>query len=83
MKKFLLGVLYAVLWITDFENILVFILIPAGLIALGVIAQAGWLYYPTALGIYAASLWILDRMINILANAGIKAASGWLKKRRK
>lgn len=83
MKKFIMYFLGAILWITDFENILVFILIPAGLIALGIMTEAGWLYYPTALGIYAAILWILDRIINKLADAGVKAVSGWLKKRKK
>lgn len=83
MKKFFLNLLAVILWITDFENIVVFILIPGGLIAFGVIAEAGWLYYPIALGIYAAILWILDRIINILADAGIKAVSNWLKKRKR
>lgn len=83
MKKFLHMILEILFWLLDFDNILVFILIPGGLIALGVMIEAGWQYYPIALGIYAAILWILNRIINKLLGAGIKAVTDLWKKRKK
>lgn len=83
MKKLLMTLLAAILWLLDFDNILVFILIPAGLIVLGVVNEVGWLWYPIVLGIYAGIIWCISRMIDKAADAGVKAASDWWKKRKK
>lgn len=83
MKRFLLRLLGALLWITDFENIMVYILIPVGLIAVGVMNEADWGYYVAAISIYAAILFALDHIFNKLADTGVKFLADWLKKRKK
>lgn len=83
MKKFFEFLLGAVLWLFDFEHIMLFILLPGGLIALGVMAEAGWLYYPAALGIYAVVIWILDRILDRIARMIFKAVCDWWRKRKK
>jgi hypothetical protein len=83
MKKILEAILCGILWITDFDNILIWFLIPGGLIALGVMLEVGWLYYVLALGGYAAICrgvsWLIDRVVD----KGNERIDKWLKNRKK
>lgn len=81
MKKLLEAILCAILWITDFDNILIWLLIPGGLIALGIMLGAGWLYYVAALGIYAGICFAVDRLMDKAAERSLKKFDEWLKKR--
>ena len=67
----------------DLDNILIWFLIPGGLIALGVMLEAGWLYYVLALGGYAAICrgvsWLIDRVVD----KGNERIDKWLKNRKK
>ena len=83
MKKILEAILCAILWITDFDNILVWLLIPGGLIAFGVMIEAGWLYYVLALGGYAAICYGISKLIDRAVDKGSEKFDKWLKKRKK
>ena len=83
MKKILEAILCGILWITDFDNILIWILIPGGLIALGVVLEAGWLYYVATLGIYACICFAVDRLLDRAAQRSVEKFDKWLKNRKK
>ena len=84
MKKILTALLCAILWLLDFDHILVYILIPGGLVAVGVLIEAGWLYYVLALGIYGGIIWMLGRLIDRIADraarSGVEKLEKWLHK---
>lgn len=82
MKKILEAILCAILWITDFDNILLWFLIPGGLIALGVMIEAGWLYYVLALGGYTGICRGLSKLIDRAVDKGNDKFEKWLNNRK-
>ena len=83
MKKLLEAILCAILWITDFDNILIWLLIPGGLIALGIMIEAGWLYYILTLGGYAAICRGISKLLDRAVEKGNEIIDKWLNKRKK
>ena len=86
MKKILTALLCVILWLLDFDHILVYILIPGGLIAVGVLIEAGWLCYVLALGLYGGIVWVLGRLIDRIADraarSGMEKLEKWLDKHK-
>ena len=82
MKKILEAILCAILWITDFDNILLWFLIPGGLIALGVMIEAGWLYYVLALGGYIGICRGISKLIDRAVDKGNDKFEKWLNNRK-
>lgn len=83
MKKVFKFLLEGVLWILEPRNSILFLLMPAGLIGVGVMIEAGWMYYPIALGIYALVMWVLSWLADLLAAAIFNFVKDWWKKRKK
>ena len=86
MKKILeilLGILGAVLWITDPANILIFILFPGLIIGAGIVNDASLGYYVAALGIYAGICYGISKLIDRAVDKGSEKFDKWLKKRKK
>lgn len=83
MKKILLGILGAVLWITDPANILFFILFPTLIIGAGVVNDAGLGYYVTVLGIYAGICFGISKLIDRVVDKSTEKVNKWLRKRKK
>ena len=83
MKKILLGILCAVLWIADPGNILVFFIFPGLIIGVGVLNGAGIGYYLAVLGIYAAICFGISKLIDRAVDKGNEKFDKWLKKRKK
>ena len=83
MKKFLLGILCAVLWIADPGNILIFFVFPGLIIGAGLLNGAGIGYYPAALGIYAAICFGISKLIDRAVDKGGEKFDKWLKNRKK
>ena len=83
MKKFLLGILCAVLWIADPGNILVFFVFPGLIIGAGLLNGAGVDYYAAALGIYAAVCFGISKLIDRAVDKGSEKFGMWMNKRKK
>lgn len=83
MKKVFKFLLEGVFWILEPTNSILFLLMPAGLIGVGVMIEAGWMYYPIALGIYALVMWALSWLADLLAAAIFNFVKDWWKKRKK
>ena len=83
MKKILLCIVAAVLWVTDPANILFFILFPGLIIIAGVSNDAGLGYYVAALGIYAGICFVISKLLDLAVDKGSEGIRQWWKKRRK
>ena len=83
MKKILLGILCAVLWITDPANILFFVLFPCLIIGAGIVNAAGLGYYIVALGIYAGICWGVSMLLDRAVDKGSEKIDKWLNKYKK
>ena len=53
LRDILLVLLGCILWLLDFTNIFWYILIPAGILAVGIFYEGAWKYYLFAYGLYA------------------------------
>ena len=52
LRDILLVLLGCILWLLDFNNIFWYILIPAGILAVGIFYEGSWKYYLFAYGLY-------------------------------
>ena len=62
LRDVLLVLFGCILWLLDFENIFWYILIPVGILAVGIFYEGSWKYYLIAYGIYA----VINLVIHLL-----------------
>ena len=79
LRDILLVILGCILWLLDFDNVLWYILIPVGILAVGIYFEGTWKFYLIAYGIYVG----INLAIHRIGKKIDKQVDKWVEDRQK